>query len=183
MSKSAPHTVVFHVGCPAAAARADPGRPEHLVVCGIVCTTTDLGRGGHARRCRFPGPRGPLRHVHGPGGALPSAAVPARRLATASHSDSSSDAASAYAAVLRSIDNDVEKLMESYAEIFTFADIADGIVKIRDFQTTGVVAFAKGTPLYALKPGKRDVMGQRIVVNAPYQLDCEIAMDGLVRKL
>jgi hypothetical protein len=93
------------------------------------------------------------------------------------------DAASAYAAVLRSIDNDVEKLMESYAEIFTFADIADGIVKIRDFQTTGVVAFAKGTPLYALKPGKRDVMGQRIVVNAPYQLDCDIAMDGLVRKL
>jgi hypothetical protein len=70
-----------------------------------------------------------------------------------------------------------------FAEIFTFADIADGIVKIRDFQTTGVVAFAKGTPLYALKPGKRDVMGQRIVVNAPYQLDCEIAMDGLVRKL
>lgn len=91
--------------------------------------------------------------------------------------------ASAYAAVLNSIDTDVEKLMTSNRDIFTFSDVEDGLVNVRDFQTTGVVAFAKGTPLYALKPGKRDVMGQRIVVNAPYQEQCVAAMNDLVAKL
>lgn len=91
--------------------------------------------------------------------------------------------ASAYAAVLDSIDSDVEKLMTSNPDIFTFSEVHDGLVNVRDFQTTGVVAFAKGTPLYALRPGKRDVMGQRIVVNAPYQEQCVEAMNGLVAKL
>lgn len=91
--------------------------------------------------------------------------------------------ASAYAAVLNSIDTDVEKLMTSNRDIFTFSDVEDGLVNVRDFQTTGVVAFAKGTPLYALRPGKRDVMGQRIVVNAPYQVQCVAAMNDLVAKL
>jgi hypothetical protein len=31
-------------------------------------------------------------------------------------------------------------------EIFTFAKTPAGIVNIRDFQTTGVVAFARGCP-------------------------------------
>lgn len=93
------------------------------------------------------------------------------------------DAASAYAAVLRTIDSDVKKLMESNPDIFTFDKVEDGLVSIRDFQTTGVVAFAKGTPLYGLKPGKRDVMGQRVVVNAPYQQNCVEHMDDLVAKL
>ncbi|MDY6871294.1 MAG: ParA family protein [Actinomycetota bacterium] len=91
--------------------------------------------------------------------------------------------ASAYAAVLRSIDSDVRKLMASNPSIFTFETLVDGLVNVRDFQTTGVVAFAKGTPLYGLKPGKRDIMGQRIVVNAPLQEECVAAVNGLVSKL
>ncbi|KZS61124.1 ATPase [Mycobacterium kansasii] len=91
--------------------------------------------------------------------------------------------ASAYAAVLNSIDNDVEKLIESNADIFSFVQLDDGLVDVRDFQTTGVVAFAKGTPLYGLKPGKREVMGQRVVVNAPYQQNCVEHMNDLVAKL
>lgn len=91
--------------------------------------------------------------------------------------------ASAYAAVLNSIDTDVRKLMENNQDIFTFSDVEQGLVNIRDFQTTGVVAFAKGTPLYGLKPGKRDVMSQRIVVNAKQQDECVEAVNGLVSKL
>jgi cellulose biosynthesis protein BcsQ len=53
---------------------------------------------------------------------------------------------SAYAAVLRSIDQDVSKLLKSNSEIFTFAKTEQGVVDIRDFQTTGVVAFARGCP-------------------------------------
>ena len=91
--------------------------------------------------------------------------------------------ASAYSAVLRSIDQDVEKLIKSNPEIFTFKRIKDGVVNVRDFQTTGVVAFAKGTPLYSLATGKRDVLGHRVVVNEEYKANCVEAMNGLVAKL
>lgn len=91
--------------------------------------------------------------------------------------------ASAYAAVLRSIDRDIEKLMESNPEIFTFDALDDGLVDVRDFQTTGVVAFAKGTPLYSLKTGKRDVMGQRVTVHEDYKTNCVEHMDDLAGKL
>ena len=46
--------------------------------------------------------------------------------------------APAYAAVLRSIDHDVGALLESHPDIFTLAKREDGVVDIRDFQTTGV---------------------------------------------
>lgn len=91
--------------------------------------------------------------------------------------------ASAYAAVLRSIDSDVESLLKSNPEMFTFIDVEQGFVSIRDFQTTGVVAFAKGTPLYALKPGKRQVMGRRVVIDADYKAKMVSAMHELVAKL
>lgn len=91
--------------------------------------------------------------------------------------------ASAYAAVLRSIDSDVAGLLASNPEMFTFSNLEDGFVSIRDFQTTGVVAFAKGTPLYALKPGKRQVMGRRVIIDAEYKDNMVKAMDTLVAKL
>ena len=90
---------------------------------------------------------------------------------------------SAYSAVLSSIDSDVEKLIKTNPEIFTFAKTGDGIVNIRDFQTTGVVAFARGCPFYALHSGRLDVLGQRIQVNEPYRLDCIAAVQALVDKL
>jgi hypothetical protein len=91
--------------------------------------------------------------------------------------------ASAYAAVLRSIDSDVAKLMASNQEIFTFADLDDGLVDVRDFQTTGVVAFSHGTPLYGLKSGKRNVLGHRVTVHEKYRKDMVDAMNDLVTKL
>ncbi|MGV0580308.1 ParA family protein [Mycolicibacterium elephantis] len=91
--------------------------------------------------------------------------------------------ASAYSAVLRSIDQDVDKLITSNPEIFTFNDIEEGVVDVRDFQTTGVVAFAKGTPLYSLATGKRDVMGHRVTVHENYKANCVAHMNDLVAKL
>jgi cellulose biosynthesis protein BcsQ len=91
--------------------------------------------------------------------------------------------ASAYAAVLRSIDQDVDGLLASHPEIFTFADRKDGVVDIRDFQTTGVVAFARGCPFYSLTSGRLELTGQRVQVKEDYRLNCVKAMEELVAKL
>lgn len=91
--------------------------------------------------------------------------------------------AAAYAAVLEAIDTDVSKLIKSNGEIFTFNKIEEGVVDIRDFQSTGVVAFARGCPFYQLRSGRLDVMGQRIQVNEPYRQDCIQAINQLVKLL
>lgn len=91
--------------------------------------------------------------------------------------------ASAYAAVLRSIDTDVASLLKSHPKIFSFGQVQDGVVDIRDFQTTGVVAFAKGCPFYALQSGRVDIGGHRVKVNEEYRGDCIKAVDQLVAKL
>jgi cellulose biosynthesis protein BcsQ len=91
--------------------------------------------------------------------------------------------ASAYAAVLRSIDHDVRRLLSSNPEMFTFDSMDEAMVDIRDFQTTGVVAFARGCPFYAQKSGRLDVMGQRVRVERQYLEDCIEAMEAVVRRL
>jgi cellulose biosynthesis protein BcsQ len=91
--------------------------------------------------------------------------------------------ASAYAAVLRSIRNDVRGLLASHPDKFSFDELEAGFVDVRDFQTTGVVAYARGCPFYELEPGRLTVMGQRIQVNRPYLENCVEAMKGLVAKL
>lgn len=91
--------------------------------------------------------------------------------------------ASAYAAVLRSIDNDVKALLKSNGNIFSFDDLTAGLVDIRDFQTTGVVAFAKGCPFYSLPTGRLDVGGHRVRVNEEYKNNCIQALDQLINKL
>lgn len=91
--------------------------------------------------------------------------------------------ASAYAAVLRSIEEDASRLISSHPHIFTFNSITEGIVDIRDFQTTGVVAFAKGCPFYSMPTGKLNIGGHRVQVNEPYRKDCVDAIDQIVMML
>ncbi len=91
--------------------------------------------------------------------------------------------ATAYDAVLRSMQQDVENLLKAQPQRFSFSKITDGIVNIRDFQTTGVVAFARGCPFYEMSGGRLDVMGHRIQVNQPQIRECVKAMQGLVSKL
>lgn len=92
-------------------------------------------------------------------------------------------AASAYAAVLEAIETDVAALLKSNPDIFTFKKVASGFVEIRDFQTTGVVAFAKGMPFLTLPVGKQSINGHRVQVKEDYLLNAIAAMQGLVAKL
>jgi cellulose biosynthesis protein BcsQ len=91
--------------------------------------------------------------------------------------------ASAYAAVLAEIDTDIEKLISSNPNYFTFNSADRGTVEIRDFQTTGVVAFARGCPISRLQAGKQDIGGHRVQVKEDYRMNCMDAVDELVRRL
>lgn len=92
-------------------------------------------------------------------------------------------AASAYAAVLHEIEMDVGKLLKSNPEIFSFDKIAKGFVEIRDFQTTGVVAFAKGLPFSHVQSGKQTINGHRVQVKDEYLANAKKAVKALALKL
>ena len=92
-------------------------------------------------------------------------------------------AASAYSAVLATIDADVEQLLRSNGDIFNFRSVDDAFVEVRDFQTTGVVAFAKGQPFSKLQSGRQSVNGQRVEIKIDYLNNARVAMAGLVAKL
>lgn len=91
--------------------------------------------------------------------------------------------ASAYAAVLRSIDNLIDTTIASSPALFTFSHRTHGEVSIRDFQTTGVVAFAKGAPLTRLASGTHNIVGQNITIKADYLKLCRDAVNELVSLL
>ena len=92
-------------------------------------------------------------------------------------------AASAYAAVLQSIETDVQKLLKSNPDIFTFSNTSDGFVEIRDFQTTGVVAFAKGLPFSRVQVGKQSINSHRVQVKGEYLKNARDAIEDLVNML
>lgn len=91
--------------------------------------------------------------------------------------------ASAYMAVLISIDNDVGALLITHPHLFTFRDISSGFVEIRDFQTTGVVAFAKGLPFHSVSVGKQTINGHRVQVQSNYLENAKTSIDSLARAL
>jgi cellulose biosynthesis protein BcsQ len=91
--------------------------------------------------------------------------------------------ASAYAAVLSQIDADILGLLSTHPDLFTFSNVKQGTVDIRDFQTTGVVAFAKGLPFSRLNAGKQTISGQRVQVKEDYRLDAVKAINALTAKL
>ena len=91
--------------------------------------------------------------------------------------------ASAYAAVLMAIEHDVQALIKTNPEIFTFTSPSKGFVEIRDFQTTGVVAFAKGLPFSKLASGKQSINGHRVQVKEEYRQNSIDSMESLVSQL
>lgn len=91
--------------------------------------------------------------------------------------------ASAYAAVLAAIQEDVESLLKTNPEIFSFKTSKQGFVDIRDFQTTGVVAFAKGQPFSKVRVGKQTINGHRVQVKQDYLQNSIDSMEGLVARL
>ncbi len=91
--------------------------------------------------------------------------------------------ASAYAAVLAAIDSDIKDLLKTNPTLFTFASEQEAFIEVRDFQTTGVVAFAKGLPFSKLKPGKQSINGHRVQVKQEYLTNSKDSLNALITKL
>lgn len=91
--------------------------------------------------------------------------------------------ASAYASVLTSIDNDLNAVLASHPQHFTFTNLADGIVDVRDFQTTGVVAFAEATPFSRLSKGIHNIFGNQTQIQDPNWQNCIDAINGIATRL
>lgn len=91
--------------------------------------------------------------------------------------------ASGYAAVLRTIDSDLKHLMEQMPQAMTFSVLNQAVVEIRDFQTTGVVAFARGTPFFRLRTGKLSVGERRVAIDAAQRAQCIDAVKAVSDRL
>lgn len=89
--------------------------------------------------------------------------------------------ASAYSTVLAAIDNDLRGLLGAHPTIFSFKELKGGTKEIRDFQTTGVVAFARGCPFYELSSGRLELLGQRVQVKEEYRVNCVKNIEEVVR--
>lgn len=92
-------------------------------------------------------------------------------------------AAKGYAAVLEGIDSDLGEVIKSHPKYITFDDVKNGVAEVRDFQTAGVVAFARGTPFTSMKSGTLSVAGRRVVVNKERLELCTSAIELLADKL
>lgn len=91
--------------------------------------------------------------------------------------------ASAFHAVLVGIDSDVSQLLRTYPSHFTFSTVVDGTADVRDFGTTGVVAFARGCPFSAMPTGKLTLSGRRVQVKPEYKQQALDAIDLVVSKI
>lgn len=86
--------------------------------------------------------------------------------------------ASAYSAVLRTIDEQVADLLETEPNYFNFNKVSDGMCEMRDFGTTGVVAFARGESFMDLSSGRHNISGRRVQVKEEYRVN---AVDAIKR--
>lgn len=91
--------------------------------------------------------------------------------------------ASAYHSVLTSINADMQAILSSNPSIFTFNQISDGIVDVRDFQTTGVVAYAKACPFSRLTIGRHNIFGNETQVRQDYLDNCIDSMNNIINNL
>lgn len=91
--------------------------------------------------------------------------------------------ASAYDSVLEAINKDLHGLLKSNANIFSFHKLEQGIVDVRDFQTTGVVAFAEGKPFKHVRIGRHSIFGAETQIREDYLKNCVDAIENVVNKL
>lgn len=59
----------------------------------------------------------------------------------------------------------------------------EGIIDVRDFQTTGVVSSARGCPFQKLRAGRLELMGKRVAVKEDYRQNCIDNVDKIVSKM
>jgi cellulose biosynthesis protein BcsQ len=91
--------------------------------------------------------------------------------------------AKGYAAVLDGIDSDLTAVHKARPDYFTFTDPRDGLMEVKDFQTAGVVAFARGTPFSTMSAGTLSVASQRVQVNATQLAENQKIVDDLAVRL
>ena len=91
--------------------------------------------------------------------------------------------AKGYAAVLDGISSDIKSILKDYPQFFTFDSVDNGIQEVKDFQTAGVVAFARGTPFVALNSGTLSVASQRVQVNKDQLDENRSIVAGLAKRL
>ena len=91
-------------------------------------------------------------------------------------------AASAYYAVLKTINRIVDEL-SNQEDLFTKKDHDALFVDVRDFQTTGVVSFARGCPFFELQSRNYSIQGKRIQIKDEYRENCISAIKSIVEKL
>jgi len=88
-------------------------------------------------------------------------------------------AASAYSAVLSTIDSHVADLLRDHPGLFAFNSVAETFCEMRDFGTTGVVAFACGMSFEDLEPKRHTISGKRVRVKEDYRIDAINAINLL----
>ncbi|EGQ9245418.1 ParA family protein [Vibrio parahaemolyticus] len=93
--------------------------------------------------------------------------------------------ASAYHSVLTEIDDMISGVIAANPNVVTFQNVDDAVVNIRDFQTTGVVAFAHGLPFTQMRSTRYPMPGrdEPVFIRADYLQNCVDAMLELVNKL
>lgn len=91
--------------------------------------------------------------------------------------------ASAYSAVLLSIDKHVEELLRDHPDLFAFDDASKAFCEMRDFGTTGVVAYARGVSFQDLEAGRHNISGRRVQVKEEYKNDAVEAVNALCKRI
>lgn len=91
--------------------------------------------------------------------------------------------ASAYSAVLEKINIDLGDAIHNYPQYFNFSSVDEGIISMRDFQTTGVVAFARGCPFNKMESKKYSIGSKRVRVEKEYLENMRNNMKILVDKI
>lgn len=91
--------------------------------------------------------------------------------------------ASAYKAVLDGIDQDLTNSISQFPSYFSFRSAQDGIVSVRDFGTTGVVAFALGSPFFNMPIGRVAIGSQEPYISSEYKGLAIQAVDNIVNLL
>lgn len=91
--------------------------------------------------------------------------------------------ASAYAAVLKKIEEDVDRVLHEKPEIFSFDTVNNGLISIRDFQTVGVVAFARGCPFFNMKAGSLNIGTKRVQIKSAYLENNKQDIKKLIEKV
>lgn len=87
-----------------------------------------------------------------------------------------------YRAVLQSIDNIISQFLSSYSQHFTSNNV---LAEVRDFQTTGVIAFAEAKSFGKLltEPLAHFINGNNTTLNRSYIQQNKDAIDAIVSRL